>query len=81
PFNPETTITYKIQQAEKVRLEIMDLLGRQVAVLVDEFMPAGRHIVKWNGKNDRGVWMHSGIYVVRLRVPGKVISRKITLLK
>jgi cyclomaltodextrinase / maltogenic alpha-amylase / neopullulanase len=61
PFNPSTTIGYTLASAGKVTLKVYDLLGREVAVLANSFMPAGAYHVQWNAAG-----MPSGMYVYAL---------------
>ncbi len=76
PFNPSTTIAYRLAAAGNTRLTVYDLLGREVAVLVDGAMPAGRHTVSFDGAR-----FASGVYLYRLESGGRVLTRKFTLLK
>ena len=76
PFNPETTIRYALPQAGQVRLVVYDLLGHEVAVLVDRSRPAGNHTVRFGAGN-----LASGLYVYRLQAQGKTIVRTMILVK
>lgn len=77
PFNPSTQIVYGVPSASNVRLEVYDMLGRQVAVLVNgESMPAGRHTVRFDASR-----FASGVYVYRLQVGDKVMTRRMVLIK
>lgn len=76
PFNPATTIAYELDDPARVRLEILDLHGRQVAILADGIRAGGIHRV--NFQDDR---LASGIYVCRLEVNGNSRNRKLILLK
>ena len=76
PFNPETTIRYALPQAGQVRLVVYDLLGHEVAVLVDQSRPAGNHTVRFGADN-----LSSGLYVYRLQAQGKTIVRTMILVK
>ena len=76
PFNPETTISYALPQGSKVRLAVYDLLGHEVAVLVDGSQPAGQHTVRFDGGD-----LPSGSYVYRLQVGEEVVARTMTLVK
>jgi hypothetical protein len=76
PFNPSTTIRFALPVPTEVRLDVFDLLGRQIVTLVNGAMPAGNHQVILNGAN-----LSSGVYVYRIQAGGVVISRKLTLLK
>lgn len=86
PFNANTTIRFEIpfsQSGESVRatMKIYNILGRKVRTLVDEALPPGRHQVIWDGKDDFGNQVASGMYFYRLTLPGFSESRKMTLLK
>ena len=61
PFNPSTTISYQLTTDAKVSLKIYDLLGREVAALVDEDKPAGYHEVRWNA-----LTYSSGMYIYQI---------------
>ena len=76
PFNPETTIRYALPQAGQVRLVVYDLLGHEVAVLVDRSRPAGNHTVRFGAGN-----LSSGLYVYRLQAQDKTIVRTMMLVK
>ncbi|HQU70963.1 MAG TPA: Ig-like domain-containing protein [Calditrichia bacterium] len=79
PFNPETTIGFVLPQAERVRLAVFDILGRRVATLVNGIRPPGWHSVKWDGRDDFGKPVASGIYFYRIRAAGFVQTRKMLL--
>jgi len=81
PFNPETVIEYDVARATMVRLDILDVLGRGVATLVNSYHFPGRYRVGWNtiGLNHGAV--ASGIYFYRLRAGDRVETRKMLLLR
>ncbi|VAX29003.1 hypothetical protein MNBD_IGNAVI01-3088, partial [hydrothermal vent metagenome] len=82
PFNPSTTIRFSIPKNEKVRLEVYDIRGRLVNSLVDsEVMSAGTYESKWNGTNNRGEKVTSGIYIARLTTGDFMRSIKLNMLK
>jgi len=81
PFNPETTIRYQINQPGHVQLEIYNLLGQKIRALVNEVQPAGAHSTNWDGLDDAGRSVSSGVYVYRLRTNRSVASRKLVLLR
>lgn len=81
PFNPETTIIYKIGDPGPVKVTIYNALGQQIRSLVDEIQDVGEYRVSWNGKNDRGVGVSSGIYFYRFETRGFQAVRKMTLLR
>ena len=64
-----------------VQLVVYDLLGRTVATLVDEPMAPGWHEVVWDGRNDRGVSVASGVYLYRLQTGSFVQTRKMVLMR
>jgi hypothetical protein len=81
PFNPETTIRYSLPRATWVRLFVYDVSGRLVRRLDDGMEPAGERAVTWNGRDDRGTPVGSGVYIYRLDVDGMRLTRKMSLLK
>lgn len=76
PFNPSTAITYDVQQSGMIRLTVYDVLGREVAVLVNGVQPAGSHIVTFDASS-----MASGMYVYRLTSGSQSITRTMLLVK
>jgi len=82
PFNPETTIKYELPAAGDVRLEVYNMLGQVVTTLVDKQQAAGRYVFLWQGTNDNGNSVGSGIYFYRIQVGSEFQSvRKMLLLK
>ena len=81
PFNPSTTISYELPRATLLRLDVFNILGQRIRRLVDDVMPAGKHSVVWNGFNDRGHAVSSGIYLYRLSSTEGSIVRKMLLVK
>jgi len=67
PFNPETRIHYLLPEQGRVQLKVFDLLGREVATLVDDNRAAGSHTAAWNGRHSDGTQASSGVYMYRLR--------------
>lgn len=76
PFNPATTITYQIAQEGPVSLKVFDLLGRDVATLINEPMQPGRYSVRWDATG-----FTSGAYFYRLTTPGYSETKKLVLMK
>jgi hypothetical protein len=76
PFNPTTMIRYTLAKSSKVKIAVYDLLGKEVATLVNAKFDAGEHAVEWNTEN-----MASGIYIYKLITKDFVQARKMTLLK
>lgn len=76
PFNPSTNITFFLPEERQVRLGIYNIVGQQVATLIDDNITAGEHSVVWNASNNP-----SGIYIVQLETGSRILTRKITLVK
>jgi hypothetical protein len=81
PFNPRTTIQYEVQTEGLVTLWVADLAGRRVRTLVNEERPAGRHQVVWNGQDDSGRAMASGVYLGVLQCRGERRTSRMTLVR
>lgn len=75
PFNPATTIPFELARPADVRISVYDILGRQVAVLVDDRREAGRHEVRWGGD------FPSGVYYYRLEAGGRTDVKSMTVLR
>jgi len=80
PFNPETTIGYAIPKAGEVRITIYDVLGNEVTSLL-EFRPSGAHQFKWNGRDERGLSVPSGLYFYKLETESFSVSRKMLMVR
>jgi phosphatidylserine/phosphatidylglycerophosphate/cardiolipin synthase-like enzyme len=76
PFNPVTSFEFRVASSGFVRLKVYDILGRQVATLVDEEKPAGVYHVSWNGSG-----MASGVYLYQLKAGAFFQTRKMILLR
>jgi hypothetical protein len=81
PFNPTTTISFVVPSSERVRLTIYDASGRLVRTLLDEVRSYGSYDVVWDGKNDLGQAVSSGVYLYRIAAGNHVETKKMTLLK
>ena len=81
PFNPTTTIQYAIPENSHVRLVIYDVLGRKVSVLKDIVESPGIHEAVWDGRNDRGELVGSGIYIYRLDAGSNKAHGKVMFLR
>ena len=81
PFNLHTVIKYQLPEDAQVKIEIYNLMGQRVRVLMDEKKQGGYFQVNWNGQNDLNHIMPSGIYFCRLQANHFVSIRKIALLK
>ena len=76
PFNPTTVINYQLPVSSEVRLEVYDMLGRQVATLINGQVSAGRHTVNFDASN-----LSSGVYLYRLVAGSQIMTKKLTILK
>lgn len=76
PFNPTTVISYQLPVSSEVRLKVYDMLGRQVAELVNGQVAAGRHTINFDASN-----LSSGVYLYRLQAGRQIMTRKLTILK
>ncbi|GBD92514.1 starch binding domain protein [bacterium BMS3Abin05] len=81
PFNPTTEINYDLPKTSKVRLTIYNMLGQKVATLVNARMPAGSYTATWNGRNDRGLLLGSGLYFYQLDAGSFKTTKKMLLMK
>ncbi len=81
PFNPSTVISFTLPERSAVTLTVYDVLGRQVASLVNAVLPAGEHTITWNGTVTDGQPAASGVYLYRLRAGTYTAARKMLLLK
>jgi hypothetical protein len=81
PFNPRTVIAFELPSAGPVTLRIFDANGRLVRTLVNAQLPPDLHTVEWDGRDDSGESVGSGIYMYQLEFGSKRLSRKMVLLK
>jgi hypothetical protein len=81
PFNPSTTIKYQLASKRKVSLKVFNLLGHEVATLVNELQNAGAYRAQWDGTNKLGQKAASGIYLFQLRAGDFVQTRRMVLMK
>ena len=82
PFNPRTTIPFALPSQAEVTIKIYNIMGQQVNELVSETFDAGKHHVSWDGKDNQGNRVASGVYVIRMSTnAGKHFSGKMLLLK
>ena len=81
PFNPSTTIRYTLPEAGRARLRVFDLVGREVALLVDEEQIAGQYFVRWDATDNSGRPLSSGVYFCKLESGGRFLTRKMLLMK
>ncbi len=81
PFNPSTTIRYQLASATVVEVDVYNSLGQKVRELIKKNQPAGQHSIEWDGKNDFGQAVASGVYIYQLKAGNFVDSRKMILMR
>jgi len=85
PFNPSTTIAFDMPgvsgEKKHVEVTVYDIRGRRVKMLVDSDLEPGSHRLHWDGQNDRGEQVTSGIYLYTLKAGEEISTRKMTILK
>ncbi len=81
PFREKTRLTYTLPSQGDVKLEVFDVLGRRVRVLVEESRDTGTYHATWDGANDVGRRVASGVYLGRLSFKGKTLTQKLVVVK
>jgi plastocyanin len=81
PFNAQTRISFNLPEAGLVSLAVYDIAGRSIRTLVNEYRPAGIAAVTWDGRNNNGEQLASGIYFVRMIAGGQSTTHRAVMLK
>jgi len=81
PFNPSTSIPYYLSRACRASIAIYDISGRNVRTLADRLETAGRHAIPWDGTNNSGVQVGSGVYYYRLKAGKDSITKKLVVVR
>ncbi|MBK7143294.1 MAG: T9SS type A sorting domain-containing protein [bacterium] len=81
PFNPTTVIAFSLPERSRVTVEVFNILGQRVRRLLDEEKPSGDYRVVWNGTDQSGNQVASGVYLYRLQAADRVTARKMVLLR
>ena len=81
PFNPVTTINYDLSKSARVNISIYNLLGQNIKVIENKFQQTGSYSVQWDGKDEHGISLTSGVYICRLQAEEFSQSIKIMLVK
>ncbi len=79
PFNPMTAISFSLPEASRVNLRVFNARGELVRTLLNEERPAGNHSRRWDGRDDRGSAVASGVYFARLESASGVLTQKMLL--
>lgn len=67
PFNPSTTIRFKIPERSNVSIKVYNILGKEIKILINENLPTGEHFIQWDGKDNQGSPLSSGIFFIQMR--------------
>jgi len=84
PFNPSTTISYNVETSGMVSLKIYDIMGRLVKTLINDYKSSGNQLgynVVWDGKDNKGQQVSTGLYIYSLQTPGGNMTKKMVLMK
>jgi flagellar hook assembly protein FlgD len=81
PFNSQTVIKYALFEGCYVKLTVYNMLGQKVKTLVNEYQNAGFRVVDWNGRNEEGYEVASGLYLYRFETPNYSDTKKMILLR
>ena len=81
PFNNQTIIEYKLSQKGKVRLTILNVQGKEVKALVDQYQHQGNYKIFWNGKDNQGGDAATGVYFYQLKINEFLQTKKLTLIR
>ncbi len=81
PFNPETTIRFSVPSKVMTSIDIFNSKGQKVRSLIHEVRSEGDHQIVWNGTDDRGKSLSSGVYLCRMQIAGQSLTRKLMMMK
>jgi hypothetical protein len=81
PFNPDTRISYDVAKPDRVTIKIYNELGQEVRQLVDELKTAGQHTVSWDGTDNSGNSLATGMYFYQLKVGDHLSAKKMVMLR
>ena len=81
PFNSQTNIRFQLSIQSRVKLEIFNILGQKIKTLINEEKSPGYYTIDWDGKNDYGYSVNSGIYFIKFSSDKFLDTKKMTLLK
>jgi flagellar hook assembly protein FlgD len=81
PFNPSTTIVFSLPRTGQATLAIYNPSGQKIRELVSGAITAGNHSMQWDGRDDKGKIVSSGVYITRLRMGAMTASQSMLLLK
>jgi len=81
PFNPRTSIQLRVDREQPIRVEVVDVRGRRVATILRGRLPAGVHTLVWEGRDNQGAQVASGVYLVRAEIGTAVHVQRVGLVR
>ena len=81
PFNPETNISFTLNEDVKVEIDLFDILGNKIRTLTNKEYSTGYHNLIWNGLNDFGKEVNAGVYIYQMKARNYIASKRMVLLK
>jgi hypothetical protein len=81
PFNPQTKINFELNKLEKVSIKVYNVLGKEIKQLLQENLPSGEHNIQWDGKDNLGITLPSGVYFIQMIAGSYQKTIKTILLK
>ena len=76
PFNSNTTIDYQLDISSNVKIEIYNIEGQLIKLLISDYKPSGYYSLTWDGTNDNGIKVPSGTYIYRIKTDGGFVKEK-----
>ncbi len=81
PFNPTTAISFALPEATHIEIAVFNIVGQRIATLAESDYPAGEHTVMWDGRDDNGRTVSSGVYFYQIKAGDFIASKKMVLMK
>jgi hypothetical protein len=81
PFNPETSITFSIKHAGVASLTIYNIIGQKIKTLITQHLEPATYAYKWDGTNEFGITVPTGVYLYQLRINGIIFTKKMVLIR
>ena len=81
PFNPSTIIEFSLFENENVSLSIYDINGKEINKILDKYLLKNKYEIEWNGRDNNGNYVPSGVYMINLVINNIFYRRKVTLIK
>ncbi len=81
PFNPGTEISFVLSESSQIKLQIFDLLGKEIFTLIDSKYNAGYHSIRWDGRDNDGRLVPSGVYLYQLQGRNFIQAKKMSLVR